>query len=350
MKYHIDDDTALRKLLLGELSPEEQQQLEERLFLDSECFQQFQAVEDDLIDEYVCGDLSGDESGKFESFFLAQPGRRESVRIARALQKYISGSASPSAVGADFEPTPPSPWDRFFTWLFRTPSPVLKFSAAMVALLFIAGGVWLLMRAVMPVHQPAPPLAHREEGQPSPSSQIAQHDASQSAGQQNQGVPKQDHETSGDMSQREVAAVRDRQEGRSHTRLSPAPVYVLTLLPSSTVRGEGEEGTSNEVQLPPKAGVLDLRIPLLGVSVHPRYRATLQTEDGRDIKTWPPLKSTGAGSRKVVSAKISTKLLRQSTYRLILSGVSSSGTPRVINIYRFQVVRQSPRGNKPFRR
>ena len=55
MKYSLEEELILKRFLLGELSPSEQSDIEERLFADPQYFSQFRAAEDDLIDEYLYG-------------------------------------------------------------------------------------------------------------------------------------------------------------------------------------------------------------------------------------------------------------------------------------------------------
>jgi anti-sigma factor RsiW len=47
-------------------------------------------VEDDLIDDYLDGSLSEQESEKFEQHFLATTERREKLRFAKALRRYVA--------------------------------------------------------------------------------------------------------------------------------------------------------------------------------------------------------------------------------------------------------------------
>src|SRR4051812_47551618 len=90
MKQGIEEDIVIRRYLMGDSPQEEQLLVEERLFLDSEYLQMRQAVEDDLIDEYLHGELSPDEREQFEKYFLSTPERHEALKIAEALKDYLS--------------------------------------------------------------------------------------------------------------------------------------------------------------------------------------------------------------------------------------------------------------------
>src|SRR5512145_3060134 len=87
----LDEELVVR-YLLGQLPEEEQSLLEERAFSDQACIQNILAVERDLIDEYVRGELSGEERRQFEKLFQASSERRRKVEFARALTNIVSES------------------------------------------------------------------------------------------------------------------------------------------------------------------------------------------------------------------------------------------------------------------
>lgn len=84
----LSSDNVVKEYLLGNLSLEEQQQIEERLILNRDFFEQVMIVEDELVDEYVYGSLS--ENERFTQHFLSTPQQRQKLRTAKALKRYIS--------------------------------------------------------------------------------------------------------------------------------------------------------------------------------------------------------------------------------------------------------------------
>jgi hypothetical protein len=76
---------ALRRYLLGELPPEEQYAFEQRLLTDEALFSDLLAEEDELIDDYVGGNLAGAQKEHFEAHFLTDPERRTRLSFARRL-------------------------------------------------------------------------------------------------------------------------------------------------------------------------------------------------------------------------------------------------------------------------
>lgn len=75
----------LWRYLLGELTEGEQERLEEELFEQEEYIADLAVAEDDLIDAYVAGELSGRQRERFESFFLSSPRRKQRLAAAQAL-------------------------------------------------------------------------------------------------------------------------------------------------------------------------------------------------------------------------------------------------------------------------
>jgi anti-sigma factor RsiW len=75
----------ITRYLLGDLPEEQQVEIEERAFRDGVYLQTIQAVESDLIDEYVRGGLAERERRQFEARFFVSAERRRKVEFAKAL-------------------------------------------------------------------------------------------------------------------------------------------------------------------------------------------------------------------------------------------------------------------------
>lgn len=85
MRDDPSSETLLVRYLLGDLAEEEQVEIEERAFRDQQYLETIQAVESDLIDEYVRGGLSDRERRQFEARFFVSAERRLKVGFAKAL-------------------------------------------------------------------------------------------------------------------------------------------------------------------------------------------------------------------------------------------------------------------------
>ena len=105
MVLNKSDQTRIREYLLGKLSDEEQQKLEERLITEDDLFQEFEISKDELVEEYQANELSPDEQQWFESHFLASSEGKERYRFTVTLDHLA-------------RPIPkPAPRVSFFDWL-----------------------------------------------------------------------------------------------------------------------------------------------------------------------------------------------------------------------------------------
>lgn len=78
-------DDELVRYLLGELPEDAAERLDERSVMDDEFATRLRLAEDDLVDAYARGRLTGDRRRRFESFYMASPRRRQKVAFAREL-------------------------------------------------------------------------------------------------------------------------------------------------------------------------------------------------------------------------------------------------------------------------
>jgi hypothetical protein len=165
MKSTAEEQNAVQQYLLGLLPPERQPALEERLLTDEAFFDELLIAEDELIDRYLSGRVSGAERESFESHFLLPPERRKKLRFARALRRCV---AAKGAVEAESVAEAPEeireasrPFERRPTFLstLRARSPALTFSMAAAALLILLVGSWVWMSGTWPRREPRRILA-----------------------------------------------------------------------------------------------------------------------------------------------------------------------------------------------
>jgi hypothetical protein len=113
------------KYLLGQAGLEESSSFEERLITEKDFYDELTIAEDELIDQYLDGDLTGVEREQFESHFLFSPERRQKVRFGSALLKTAARNDAPVPVH-----------------LFQ-PRTILPY-ALLVLLLIFGVGVWAI--------------------------------------------------------------------------------------------------------------------------------------------------------------------------------------------------------------
>ena len=80
-----ESENLIRSYLLGQLIEVDQAALEQELLTDQGKFDQVWAVENELIDSYVRGEMSPADQERFEGHYLASLLHIERVAIAKSL-------------------------------------------------------------------------------------------------------------------------------------------------------------------------------------------------------------------------------------------------------------------------
>ena len=103
-----NNERLIKRYLLGDLTLEEQRQFEQYLFSDEHLLSHLDRIENELTDQYVSGELTGNSKAQFERHFMRAPDRRESVAFAKALNSYASAKeesdSSPRSVSTGLKP------------------------------------------------------------------------------------------------------------------------------------------------------------------------------------------------------------------------------------------------------
>jgi tetratricopeptide (TPR) repeat protein len=102
MNNALNNEDTLYRYLLGELDPNEELKVEERLIADENYLEQLGVVEDELIDIYTRGDLGEQEREKFERHFLVTPERSSKLYLAQALFRHVNEQAVVPAASPGF--------------------------------------------------------------------------------------------------------------------------------------------------------------------------------------------------------------------------------------------------------
>lgn len=348
LKQQSEDEVVLRQYLLGELTQEECSRVEERLFLNSDYFQQLQAAEDDLVDDYVYEELPLIDRERFETHFLSQHGHSEDIKIARALKMYVSAEAEPMPSTLASTPattTQPRMSSRVaFLPALRNFNALARLSLGVAALIILAIGIWLVIKAMrsqdqshpLEVQQPAPPGNVQA---PEQRKEIATDNQSGKSSnvEQERHVERQDLSVGSEEKRVANRARRDATESREPSSEGGATrggTLAVTLIPGVGVRGGGD---ITKVQLSPDVRLVKLELPLIGSNSYRSYQATLRT--GSDtIRTWAGLKSAGIKElTDVVPVIVPAKFLHPTNYQIKLTGITAEGKTRDIATYAFQV-------------
>src|SRR4030095_8255919 len=123
------DGSIIRRYLLGDLAEEQCEDLEERLLTDDETFQELLLVEDELVNDYVSGELPSVDREKFRNHFLCTPDRRQKLEFAGALRRYVSET---TAVQLSAKTRQPRAWTKSLAAWAGFQNPVAALSLAVV--------------------------------------------------------------------------------------------------------------------------------------------------------------------------------------------------------------------------
>lgn len=133
-----DEPAILKRYLLGELAQESQQQIEERILSDGKYFTQLESVKDELIEEYLDGELTGSQRKRFEEYFLITAGRRKELRLSRALKRYVSEAVASEAVAKEAVVPSGNGWN----WKRPFSTSAFRIAVAILLVIGVGFGIW----------------------------------------------------------------------------------------------------------------------------------------------------------------------------------------------------------------
>ncbi|HSP62454.1 MAG TPA: hypothetical protein VLQ90_05685 [Pyrinomonadaceae bacterium] len=306
MEPRSQDDKLIARYLLGELSEEEQTQLEERAFSDPDYLQHVRAGEKDLIDEYVRGELSGTRLQAFERRFFASEQRRRQIEFARAFTQVVAeGSATASS---EVAPAAITSWWNSFSLFRRSPRLAFRFVLAAVALIFIVGGVWLLREFNQ---------SRREQAQNQPQATPAN------------AVTKPTDERAQNEPQ-PAPSQKNTPEGR---QIPPPVVASLLLLPGASRGAESRP----HLTIAPGTITAQLRVVLETGDEYKTYAVELRTISGKVVRRLTELPAHPGPGGRVVVLTLPANLLTTSDYELTLNGIDEQKRAEPLGYYYFSV-------------
>jgi hypothetical protein len=290
-------DELLTRYLLGDLPADQAEKLDELSVADDELAWRLSGVEYDLVDDFVRGELRGDNLNRFRSFYLSSARRRQKVEFAAGLLELrnraalVADRSKPALAHRGWWHGPA---------LFRQWS----LAAAALALLLVAAYLFtddLRLRRQM--NEAAADHTSMEQ-------ELARQRAAN-------------------------ARVQGELEHARGTTAIAAQLNTVALLLAPPSRGAaGVE----KVSIQPAT---DLVVLLLALEADefPRYRVTLK-DVATQQEVWhsTDLGSSSSAGRKTVTVGVPANLLRQQRYLAELAGVQRNGSAVPMGDYPFDVV------------
>jgi hypothetical protein len=307
MKEDFLNDNLIERYLLGELSDQEQTELE-GLLLNNESYRnQITAIEKELIDEYVRGELPPTKLRNFQQHFLVPESRRRQVQFSNAFMKVAERRTVAGVPSLSLSPHQ-NAWQSLKSRFVHRPHFALTFSAVAL-LLVVIGGAFLLMRTSK---QPGEEQAqHQATPQVSPSIQ-------------KQATP-------------ELTPEHRAQDQSSPSTNKPSEPLIasLLLLP----------GTSRSAENRPQLAIgstttrAQFRILIESGDEYPTYSVELASSNGILVRRQTGLRATATRAGNVVTMTVPSQILPVGNYELTLKGINTSQAASPIGYYNFRVVR-----------
>lgn len=305
-----NDHQVLIQYLLGSLPEAETARLDELSIADDEFVSRLGAAENELVDAYVRGELSGDDLRRFSAHYLSSQRRRDKVAFADALRLREIREAAPAARAAAVKPARRSAAWRFLT--ISGPAPAWAFAG--VAALTLVAAAYLL-------------VANRRLQQEST------HPQSDRASLEDR---VRDLQTRRERTRSVDAGVPKEPDGGGRARAKVEPLRLASLLLDPPTRGLGRV---ERLAVPPATDTVSLNLQL-ETDEFPRYRVSLKAA-ANDRTVWraDKLESTLEGDRRVIAVLVPAALLTPGRYFVELTGETRRGAAELLGTYAFEVVR-----------
>jgi hypothetical protein len=330
------NDQMIIQYLLGSLPEEETERVEELCFIDDEFAVRLSAVENDLVDAYVRGKLSGEKLERFDSHYLASPKRRKKVKTARLFHAYAENAVAtgqlvlaPGPSQTDAESVKPASHLRRLSFTF----PRLALTAA--AILALVGVGWLVFEL----------LLLRSQIDQAQSTRISLEQREKEL----QGLLEQQRIASLAI-EKELEFVREEKErveqqialGRqiagSKSPSSPANLNILPFILTAPARTAGQVAA---ITIPSGTDYVVLQAEL-EPDDYPSYNAELLYQPGKIPAGWKRerLKSRALGESRMIDIVIPANLLKSREYLLAVTGISDRGVAEGERGYPFRIVKK----------
>lgn len=133
MSSNRNDQVIIREYLLGQLTGESLNEFEHRLFTDDGIIDEVLAMEDELIESSIAGELGQDEAEWFAKYFLITPEREQRLQFRKTLQRVAN---------AEKHDRLHPPFPQTLTW--RPPSWMSWAVTTLAAMIIIAAAIQII--------------------------------------------------------------------------------------------------------------------------------------------------------------------------------------------------------------
>jgi anti-sigma-K factor RskA len=319
-----DNETLIAQYLLGELPEDQQVEIEDRAFSDTDYLATITAVENDLIDEYVRGELSATDRQRFESRFLASAERRKRVEFAKALGAVVSESTAPGKNVVQTETR--WSWRESLYAFLSGLNPAARLAFVATSILVVIGAAWLFVETQRLRRQVTQLQAEKQAGQ----------NAQQALEAEQKRNAELNARLDQEKQQREQTdeSLRQLTERPEATNPAPPPVIAsLTLLPG-LARGGGQKPT---LDLSNDAHLVRLQIGIDPEEQYKSFAVELRTLAGRQVWNRENLAARTRRGSRAIGLTLPATVLKSGEYELRLRGLTEGGGSEDVGFYYFNV-------------
>ncbi len=325
MRQKTKQEDLMVRYLLGDLTEEEQTQIEEQFLTDNEYFEQLLSVEDALIDDYAQGVLNEYERSKVEGLLLTSRRQSHEVDFVKDLIRFVSAHPA-DGINTQNSVQVERPGKLLSLSLLRIRNPGKRFSiaAGLLLIVIILGMViWnLALRSKVGQMETQQAVLEKRD-------QEFQRQLDEQENNRNAIIRElEDERRKRDQLEQELAALRD-----SKPVISSNDSAILDLRADSFSRGGGE---LKVVRITAGLSRLEVRINLDSKSDYKSYGAVIKTFDGREIWSRDRIRPRQANLGRVVLT-VPANTFSNDDYILTLRGQTEAGDMVEIGDYSFRV-------------
>jgi hypothetical protein len=307
------EERTMTRYLLGAATEEECVEVEGRFLRDAEYLKQLRAIECEIIDDYVGGEMSEAERRSFERRSMASPQGREQVARARKLRARLGHIAAESR-----EPAPSPALTRESLWKKLRASPfkpahAFQYAMATAAALLMLGGPWLL-----------------REGNLS-RSRIAELTAERDLARRNE-KDLQERLATQIENEKSMQERMRRLQAQSSPPAARDGDFVELALSSGIERNSGDP---RRLSIPMNVRMVKLQLELDPSVNHHSYRVELNTSGGAQVWFQGGLIGRQTDWGRFVTLTIPARALQGGEYELILRGSTREKKSEVAGYYYF---------------
>jgi hypothetical protein len=327
-------EALLVRYLLGDLPEDEQVEIEERAFQDQQYLQNIQAVESDLIDAYVRGELSGRERQQFEGRFFASAERRQKVEFARALARVLPETTVTEKRSRLAVARPQISLRDSLAAFLRGLSPVARLALAAAVLLIGIGGSWLVTETLR-LRTQVMRLQTEQQSQQRQQQTLESQFADERARNENLSSQLQGEREQRERNEELIRALEREKEAAATKPAQPA-VLSLALLPGIPRGGSARP----KLVLPPSARLVRLQIGIEPGDEYKSFRVELHTQAAQPVWSQDHLSARTGRAGRVVVLNLPARRLGAGQYELALKGIIDEGKTEDLGYYYFDVLKK----------